>query len=133
MYRQIGLYERTFPVVPLTPAVVLEAVRGVRDHQFPYYDAQIWAAAKLNQVPVVLSEDFASGSTVEGVTFVNPFDRVRHSRAVAHGVCNETTIDLLSIEHLPAAVESVVLNPRLLSRNGRGRKAGAPANRASSG
>ena len=27
---------------------------------------------------------------------------------------NETTIDLLSIEHLPAAVESVVLNPRLL-------------------
>ena len=74
VYHQIGLYERTFPVVPLTPAVVLEAVRGVRDHQFPYYDAQIWAAAKLNQVPVVLSEDFASGSTVEGVTFVNPFD-----------------------------------------------------------
>lgn len=27
---------------------------------------------------------------------------------------NETTIDLLSVEHLPAAVESVVLNPRLL-------------------
>ena len=74
VYRQIGLYERTFPVVPLTPAVVLEAVRGVRDHQFPYYDAQIWAAAKLNQIPVVLSEDFDSGSTVEGVTFVNPFD-----------------------------------------------------------
>ena len=74
VYRQIGLYERTFPIVPLTPAVVLEAVRGVRDHQFPYYDAQIWAAAKLNQIPVVLSEDFDSGSTVEGVTFVNPFD-----------------------------------------------------------
>lgn len=74
VYRQVGLYERTFPVHPLTPAVVLEAVRGVRDHQFPYYDAQIWAVAKLNQVPVVLSEDFASGSTVEGVTFVDPFD-----------------------------------------------------------
>ena len=27
---------------------------------------------------------------------------------------NETTIDLLSIEHLPAAVESVVLSPRHL-------------------
>ena len=73
VYRQVGLYERTFPVHPLTSAVVLEAVRGVRDHQFPYYDAQIWAVAKLNQVPVVLSEDFASGSTVEGVTFVDPF------------------------------------------------------------
>ena len=73
VYHQIGLYERTFPVVPLTPAVVLEAVRGVRDHQFSYYDAQIWAAAKLSQIPVVLSEDFASGSTVEGVTFFDPF------------------------------------------------------------
>ena len=73
VYRQVGLYERAFPVYPLTPAVVLEAVRGVRDHGFPYYDAQVWAAAKLNQVPVVLSEDFASGSTVEGVTFVDPF------------------------------------------------------------
>ena len=73
LYHQVGLYERTFPVIPLTPAVVLEAVRGVRDHGFPYYDAQIWAAAKLNQVPFVLSEDFAPGSTVEGVTFVDPF------------------------------------------------------------
>ena len=35
-YRQIELYERAFPVVPLTPAVVLEAVRGVRDHAFSY-------------------------------------------------------------------------------------------------
>jgi len=73
VYRQVGLYERAFPVVALTPAVVLEAVRGLRDHGFSYYDAQIWAAAKLNQIPLVLSEDFASGSTVEGVTFVDPF------------------------------------------------------------
>lgn len=72
-YRQIELYERAFPVLPLTPAVVLEAVRGVRDHSFSYFDAQIWAVTRLNQVPVVLSEDFASGSTVEGVSFVNPF------------------------------------------------------------
>ena len=53
--------------------MVLEAVRGLRDHGFPYYDAQIWAAARLNQIPIVLSEDFASGSTVEGVTFIDPF------------------------------------------------------------
>lgn len=73
VYGQIELYERVFPVLPLTPGVVLEAVRGVRDHSLAYFDAQIWAAAKLNQVPTVLSEDFASGSTVEGVTFVDPF------------------------------------------------------------
>jgi hypothetical protein len=28
---------------------------------------------RLNQIPVILSEGFASGSTVEGVTFLNPF------------------------------------------------------------
>ena len=71
--RQIGLYVQVFPVVALTPVVVLEAVRGVRDHAFSYFDAQVWAIAKLNGIPVVLSEDFASGSTVEGVSFVDPF------------------------------------------------------------
>ena len=73
VYGQVELYERVFPVLPLTPAVVLEAVRGVRDHSFSYFDAQIWAVAKLNQVPTVLSEDFADGSTIEGVSFANPF------------------------------------------------------------
>lgn len=70
--RQVERYAQLFRVVPLTPAVVLEAVRGVGDHQMAYYDAQVWAAAKLNQVPVVLSEDFPSGATVEGVTFLDP-------------------------------------------------------------
>jgi len=73
VYHHVSLYERVFPVFALTPAVVLEAVRAVRDHGFAYYDAQIWAVAKLNQIPVVLSEDFAAGSTVEGVRFSNPF------------------------------------------------------------
>jgi predicted nucleic acid-binding protein len=73
VYAQVELYEQVFPVVSLTPAVVLEAVRGLRYHGFSYYDAQIWAAAKLAQIPIVLSEDFASGSSVEGVLFVNPF------------------------------------------------------------
>lgn len=73
-YRQVELYERAFPVLSLTVAVVLEAVRGVRDHTFSYFDAQIWAAARLNQIPVVLSEDFPTGATVEGVTFLNPLE-----------------------------------------------------------
>jgi predicted nucleic acid-binding protein len=39
----------------------------------PFWDAQIWATAKLNQIPQVLSEDFQHGRAVEGVEFVNPF------------------------------------------------------------
>jgi predicted nucleic acid-binding protein len=72
IYEQVQLYKKVFPVYPLTPAVSLEAVRAVKEHSFRYFDAQIWATAKLNQIPVVLSEDFAVGATVEGVTFENP-------------------------------------------------------------
>ena len=74
VYAQVEDYETAFPIYPLTPAVVLEAVRGVRDYQLSYYDAQIWAAAKLNQIPVVLSEDFNTGGGLEGVTFLNPLE-----------------------------------------------------------
>jgi predicted nucleic acid-binding protein len=74
LYTQVEALERAFPVLPLTPAVVLEAIRAVRDHGLSYYGAQVWAVAKLGQIPVLLSEDFDSGSTLEGVAFVNPFD-----------------------------------------------------------
>lgn len=70
---RVSFYERTFPIIPLTTAIVLEAVRGVRLHQLAYYDAQLWAAAKLSQIPILLSEDFNAGSRIEGVTFLNPF------------------------------------------------------------
>lgn len=48
------------------------AIRDVRDYSFSNFDAQIWAPAKLNQIPVVLSTNFPIGATVEGVTFPNP-------------------------------------------------------------
>jgi predicted nucleic acid-binding protein len=41
---------------------VKEAGRGIRDHKPFNYDAQVWATACLNQVPVVFSEDFRDGS-----------------------------------------------------------------------
>lgn len=53
--------------------IILEAARGVRAHRFSYWDAQIWATAKLNQIPVVLSEDFSDGQSTEGIRFTNPF------------------------------------------------------------
>jgi predicted nucleic acid-binding protein len=70
---QIGRFQTLWPVFSLTPVVVTEAARGVRDHQLAYYDAQIWATARLNGVPVIFSEDFQTGRTLEGVRFVNPF------------------------------------------------------------
>ncbi len=73
LMREIEWLVRAFTVLPLTPQVVLEALRGVRDHGFSFYDAQIWGAARLAQATVLLSEDFPSGQTRDGVTFINPF------------------------------------------------------------
>jgi len=63
-----------FPVLPLTGPVVLEALRGVREHSLSYYGAQIWAVARLGQVPAVLSENFNPGAVIDGVSFVDPLD-----------------------------------------------------------
>jgi predicted nucleic acid-binding protein len=70
---QVSLFSRLWPVYDLTSMVVLEAGRGVQDHQLSYCDAQIWATARLNQVPTTFSEDFSDGAVLEGVRFVNPF------------------------------------------------------------
>lgn len=70
---QVTLFTRLWPVFDLTPMIVIEAGRGVRDHKLSYYDAQVWATARLNQLTVVFSEHFRDGSILEGVRFVNPF------------------------------------------------------------
>lgn len=72
--RQVERLVHAWPVMELTSTVVLEAIRGVREHQFSFWDAQVWATAKLNGIPTVYSEDFAVGSVVERVRFVNPFE-----------------------------------------------------------
>lgn len=69
----INRFAGIWTVFDMTPQIVLEALRGVRDYHLAYYDAQIWAVARLNQVPLVFSEDFQDGATLEGVKFVNPF------------------------------------------------------------
>jgi predicted nucleic acid-binding protein len=72
-YEQASFFAASWPVLDLTPQIVLEAARGVRDHGLAYYDAQIWAAARLNQIPVIFTEDFQDGQILEGVHFANPF------------------------------------------------------------
>ena len=71
--RQIDLLSRAFQIVDITSMIVLEAARGVRTHRFSYWDSQIWAAARLNQIPVVLTEELQDGASIEGVRFLNPF------------------------------------------------------------
>ena len=66
-------YLQSWTVFDTSGLIVLEAARGVRDHSMHFWDAQIWASARLNQIVCILSEDFSDGAVVEGVRFVNPF------------------------------------------------------------
>lgn len=69
---EVARLARAWAVLPVTALVVLEAARGVREFRLSYWDAQLWATARLNQIDVVLSEDFRDGHVLDGVRFVNP-------------------------------------------------------------
>ncbi|MDE2060079.1 MAG: PIN domain-containing protein [candidate division NC10 bacterium] len=70
---RIQHYLLSWPVLEVTGLIVLEAARGVQSHQLSFWDAQIWATARLNQIPVIFSEDFSTNRTLEGIQFINPF------------------------------------------------------------
>ena len=70
---RVAFFVRAWRVLPLTGLVTLEAVRGCVQHRMSFWDAQIWATARLNQLELVLSEDLSDGAVIEGVRFVNPF------------------------------------------------------------
>ena len=72
-YERVLRFLQVWPVLEATGLVVLEAVRGVREHALSYRDAQVWAVARMNQVPVILSAELDAGRVVEGICFVNPF------------------------------------------------------------
>jgi len=70
---QVQRHARTWQVLDVTWATVQLALRGVTDHQLPYWDALIWATARRAVIPVVMSEDFQDDREIEGVRFQNPF------------------------------------------------------------
>ena len=73
--RSVENYLRAWPVLAVTPPLIYEALRGTEQNRMNYWDALVWATAKLNQIPVILSEDFKDGRVLEGVQFLNPFAR----------------------------------------------------------
>jgi predicted nucleic acid-binding protein len=73
-YGCIQNYLLSWVILDISGPIVLEAVRGARTYQMSYWDAQIWSSAKMNQIPVVFSEDFGPRVIIEGVRFVNPFE-----------------------------------------------------------
>lgn len=71
-YERLQSFHQGFWIIDITAPTVIEAARGVLAHQFNFWDALVWSTAKLNQIPIVLSEDFNTGAVIEGVRFLNP-------------------------------------------------------------
>ena len=71
---ELERHAQVWTVLQVTTEVILAAARAVRDHQLNFWDAQLWAAAKVHGLRTIFSEDFNSGSTLGGVRFVNPFE-----------------------------------------------------------
>jgi predicted nucleic acid-binding protein len=57
----------------LTEVVSLTALRAAVAHGMNIYDAQMWAVAKVNGVPIIVTEDTQFAPEIEGVGYINPF------------------------------------------------------------
>lgn len=70
---RVNEYARAVAVLPVTPAVIAEALGVAGRTGRSFWDAQLIATAKIHGVPTIASEDFEDGWVCEGVRFVNPF------------------------------------------------------------
>lgn len=61
-------------VASITRNLVVDAVRTGQEHQLSHWDALIVETASRSGSAELLTEDLAAGSTLRGVTIVNPFD-----------------------------------------------------------
>jgi predicted nucleic acid-binding protein len=65
-------YRNGWAILSTTPDVVIKAITGVEQYKLSFWDAMIWAAAVLNEVPIIYSEDMHDGQVIEGVRIENP-------------------------------------------------------------
>ena len=65
-----------FPVWPVSPQLVLDAIEAKQRFGISYWDAAILTAARLMGCHTVYSEDLNAGQAYDGVTVVNPFAAV---------------------------------------------------------
>ena len=60
-------------VLDLTASIVLQACQASNSYQMYIWDALIWAVARVNSIPFVLTEDAEHDTILDGVHFLNPF------------------------------------------------------------
>jgi predicted nucleic acid-binding protein len=63
---------RSMAVLPVTLEVVEAAMQATIRYSISYWDALIWATARLNRITIVLSEDQSPDQTIDEVRTLNP-------------------------------------------------------------
>jgi len=71
--RSVEVWMEIFPVAHAEPETLRAALAAVARHRLSFWDAMLWAVADGAGCRYLLSEDFQSGRTLGGVTFVDPF------------------------------------------------------------
>jgi predicted nucleic acid-binding protein len=71
-------WQDAFPLIEMSPAVMLTAVDLATNDGFRIWDAVILSAASAAGCRLLLSEDLQDGFTWSGVTITNPFSKTRH-------------------------------------------------------
>jgi predicted nucleic acid-binding protein len=73
--RTIDALCAVLPVQAADDSDLLAALEAVRAHRLAFWDAMLWASARRAGVTHLLTEDLQDGFTLQGVTFINPFNR----------------------------------------------------------
>ncbi len=72
-YERIQYYSQHCEVFDITKEVLLEGSRGAVLYQRSIWDALIWAIAKLNGIPYIITEDARHDHRLDTVHYLNPF------------------------------------------------------------
>ena len=73
--RTLDAWCAVLPIQSAETEDLLMALEAVRVHRLAFWDAMLWASAQRAGVKHLLTEDFQDGFVLQGVTFVNPFNR----------------------------------------------------------
>ena len=65
-------YKAGWRLLETTPETVLRAIDGLQHYHLSFWDAMIWASARLNGIARIYTEDMQHGQAIEGVQIENP-------------------------------------------------------------
>ena len=69
----VARWQAAVPIEPASNDDLRNAMRGVREHGLPFWDALLWATVRRAGVDLLISEDFQDRRIIEGVRILNPF------------------------------------------------------------